>query len=100
MTTASDVITSLEHLITGALGSSESAATKTRIHAVASVLGSLGDDLAPMLESKFNITELFDAIQRVENGATELEEGSRTLLAVLEHKNSPAPQTGDVNSAI
>lgn len=96
MTTASDAVTGLETLITGALGSSESAATKVRLHAVASVLGSLGDEFAPLLESRFDVSALFAAIQRVENGATEVEGGVRDLLAVLEKKNSAAQNTNGV----
>lgn len=98
MTTASDVITGLESLITGALGSSESAATKTRIHAIASVIGSLGDEFAPMLESKFDVSALFAAIQRVENGATETEEGIRDLLSALKKKNSSSQTAASINN--
>lgn len=97
MTTASDVITGLEGLITGALGSSENAATKVRIHAVASVLGSLGDEFAPLLESRFNVEALFTAIQRVENGATETEEGVRDLLTALKKKDTTTQATPPTN---
>ncbi|GBQ08718.1 hypothetical protein AA15669_1877 [Saccharibacter floricola DSM 15669] len=100
MTTASDVITSLEGLIEGALGSSENAATKTRIHAIASVIGSLGDEFAPLLERTFDLNALLSAIQQVENGITETEEGVHNLLHVLEKKNTATqPNTTPHNVA-
>lgn len=88
MPTASDVITGLETLTNGALGASESAATKMRIHAVSSVLGSLGDEFAPLLESKFDIAALFGAITRIENGAIEAEGGVKDLITALNHKST------------
>ncbi|MUG90125.1 hypothetical protein [Bombella sp. ESL0385] len=91
--TASSVINGLLTLIEGALGDSESAATKSRLHLASVILGSISDEVASLLSDRFDSTALFAGIQRVEGGLSEVEEGIKDVIATLEKKKaSPVAQ--------
>ncbi|MXV44370.1 hypothetical protein GS501_04825 [Saccharibacter sp. 17.LH.SD] len=87
MTTVSDVMTGLNTLIDGALESSESATTKLRLHALSTIIGSVGDELVPLLAGKYDVNALLAAIQRVETGITETEGGIYEILKVIHSKS-------------
>ncbi|MCX5617584.1 hypothetical protein NQF86_02705 [Bombella sp. TMW 2.2543] len=96
--TPSSIIGGLFGLIEGAMGDSESIKTKTRLHLASTILGSISDEAASLLDDRFDAPAPFAGINRVESGLAEVEGGIHDVPAAVKEKK-PVPTAAQVSSA-
>lgn len=80
-TQASDVTNSLIAMIEDAAGSALTTAAKTRLTMVATILGAIGDEIAPLLESKFDVSGLLAGINLINQGGDKIALSIRSSVA-------------------
>ncbi|QDH16512.1 hypothetical protein [Swingsia samuiensis] len=91
MATASDVTKQLVTIIENAAGNAIKPAQKAKLEATAAIVGGLGDDIAPLLEERYDVDALLAGISKVEGGAIQIEDGLDDIKVALKGKPVSTP---------
>lgn len=76
---AASVMTGIIDLIEGAMSTTESEKTRTRLRLVSVILDGIADEATSLLADKFDINAIMTGLQRVEIGLADVEGGIKDV---------------------